>query len=144
MKTTGRVVALVTICAASIAFAKDGVTNEAVIARTDAMQLIRQSTKTLGSMVQGKRAFDSVQATQAATLMAVTAADIPALFEAQETDPKSEAKPEIWSNWDDFVDKATALKTGAEALDSSSLATLKASFGGAAKTCRACHSKYTH
>lgn len=39
------------------------------------------------------------------------AAGTPGLFEANETDPKSEALPEIWTNFDDFVAKAAELET---------------------------------
>lgn len=130
------------ICLASVAAAKDGVSNDAVKARMATMDTIRTSTRTLGSMVQGKAAFDAGKAEAAATAMAAAAATIAPLFEEHATDPKSEAKPEIWSNWADFTSKANALQTGAENLDASSLETLQAGFGGAAGTCRACHSKY--
>ncbi|MEP3298952.1 MAG: cytochrome c [Pseudoruegeria sp.] len=130
------------ICAASMAIAHDGVANEAVKARMDVMKTIGASTGTMGKMLQGKAEFDADAAAAAATAMANAAAQIPTVFEANETDPESEASPEIWTNWDDFVAKGAALEMGAKALDTSSLDALKASFGGAAGTCKACHSKY--
>lgn len=142
MKKILQITTVSLICLASVAGAKDGVTNEAVKARMAAMDTIRNSTRILGSMVQGKAAFDGAKAEAAATAMAGAAANIPVLFEDQATDPKSEAKPEIWSNWDDFTAKANALQKGAQNLDASSLEALQAGFGGAAGTCRACHTKY--
>ena len=48
---------------------------------------------------------------------------------------KTAAKPEIWTNWDDFLKHANALKAGAEAMDVSSAETIGAGMG--AFTCAA-------
>lgn len=131
-----------TVFVASMAMAHDGVANEAVKARMEVMKTIGGSTGILGKMVQGKTEFDADAAAAAATAMAEAAGNIPAVFEADTMDPESEAAPAIWTNWDDFVAKGAALEKGAMALDTSSLEALKASFGGAAGTCKACHSTY--
>ena len=82
----------------------------------------------------------AMQAAKAA--LAAAAADIAAKFEPQATDPATEAKPEIWTNWDDFVAKADALKVAAEAMDASSLDSVKAGMGAIGGSCKACHSVY--
>ncbi len=131
-----------TVFVTSMAMAHDGVANEAVKARMEVMKSIGGATGTLGKMVQGKTDFDADAAAAAATAMAEAAAKIPMVFEANEMDPESEAAPAIWTNWDDFVAKGMALEKGAMALDTGSLEALQASFGGAAGTCKACHSDY--
>lgn len=131
-----------TVFAASLAFAHSGVANEAVKARMEAMKAIGGATGTIGKMVQGKADFDAAAAQAAAATMAEKAAMIPALFEAEETDPESEAKPEIWTNWDDFVAKGSALEMAAKGLDTSSLDAMKAGFGPIGAACADCHKAY--
>ena len=69
-------------------------------------------------------------------------ADIGAKFEPQATDPVAEAKPEVWTNWEDFLAKAGALNAAASALDAASLDTVKAGMGAIGGSCRDCHSTY--
>jgi cytochrome c556 len=73
---------------------------------------------------------------------AAVAAQIPAKFEPQTTDPVSVAKADIWTNWRDFVAKSEALLAGAEALDTSSLESIQAGMGVIGGACKACHSAY--
>ena len=70
---------------------------------------------------------------------------IPEVFENEITAGATDAKPEIWQNWDDFVAKAKALETAAGKLSASAgggpsaiMPELKAT-GGA---CRNCHDNY--
>ena len=69
---------------------------------------------------------------------------VPALFETtSNTDPEAEAKDAIWENWDDFVAKAGALQTAAEAgMGVDSPEALAAAMGPLSETCKACHSAY--
>lgn len=59
---------------------------------------------------KGAIAFDPVVARAAAEEIATHAARIPALFETPATDPKSEAHPAIWQDFDDFAAKARDLE----------------------------------
>ncbi len=118
------------------------VQNEAVKARMMAMSTIGKNVKTLGMMAKGGAPFDSAKAAAAAAAIAGQAHDVPSLFEAEETDPESEAKPEIWTNYADFTTKAEAMLAAAESFDSSSLDTLKASLGKLGGTCNDCHKEY--
>ncbi len=93
-------------------------------------------------MAGDKAAFDAAAAEAAKAEHVAVSAEIAAKFEAQATDPESEAKPEIWTNWDDFVAKANDLNTAAAALDASSLDGVKAGMGAIGGACGACHKAY--
>jgi cytochrome c556 len=64
------------------------------------------------------------------------------LFEANETDPMSDSKAEIWTNWDDFVAKANVLQVAAEGAVITDQASIGAALGAMGKTCGACHKVY--
>lgn len=124
------------------AIAHADVENEAVAARMDAMKAISGSMKTLGTMAKGAVEFDAAVAQAAVDTIEAQAAAVPVLFEAQETDPMSEAKPEIWSNWDDFVSKANGLNAAAAAITIIDAASVGAALGAVGGTCKGCHSEY--
>lgn len=125
------------------ALAHDDVKNPAVKARMMAMEAIGGGMKTLAGMAKGEMAFDSAKAEAAMATIAAEGMKVPALFEANETDPKSEALPPIWENWDDFVKKSEdmvmAAKGNADLPDQASLGAALGKVGG---TCKACHSDY--
>jgi cytochrome c556 len=134
--------ALTLALAASAALAHEGVQNPAVMERMELMKAVGEQTKALGDMVQGKVAFDETRAETAQAALAEAAARIPALFEARETDPKSEALPVIWDEWSDFVAKAEGMETAARDLRTGSAQTLRESFADLGQSCRACHEDY--
>lgn len=137
------------ICAAALAFtvtpalAHDDVKNPAVKARMMAMEAIGGSMKTLAGMAKGEMEFDTAKAEAAMATIASEGMKVPALFEANETDPKSESLPQIWENWDDFVKKSDdmvmAAKGNATLPDRAALGAALGKVGG---TCKACHSDY--
>ena len=130
-----------TLCA-SVTLAHSAVQNEAVKARMAVMEDTKNAMGVIGGMAKGAIAFDAAKAEEAKAALIAAAADVPAKFEAQETDPESEALPAIWENWDDFVAKADAMKAAAEAMDTASLDGLRAGIGGIGQTCGACHKSY--
>lgn len=143
MKTKTILPVLLTL-AASAALAHGGVQNPAVLARMEAMTAIGDATKTLGEMAKGATAFDADIARAAARTIATHAAETPALFEAREEDPKSEALPAIWETFEDFTAKSRALETLAGNL-ASGLDTpdeLRQGLGQLGGACKACHSEY--
>lgn len=127
---------------AGVAVAKEGVQDPTVKARMDLMGTIGMNVKVLGDMATDKVAFDAAAALAAQEALVAASAEIPAKFEPQATDPVSEAKPEIWTNWDDFVAKAGALNAAATALDPASLDGVKAGMGAVGGACRDCHTTY--
>lgn len=140
----GVVTLTLAVALAGAALAHTGVQNAAVLARMDAMKGIGEATKVLGQMAKGGVPFDADAARAAAARIAVHAAETPALFEARETDPKSEALPAIWDSFDDFTAKSIALETLAAGL-ATSIATpqdLTAGMAALGASCKACHSEY--
>ena len=108
------------------------------------MSDISDNMRVLGLMLKGKVDFNLVSAQSAIQNIEDLAAKTPALFEVEAVDPHAEAKPEIWSNYDDFVNKALNLKTaaivaGGLLVDKDSLKDVIMSIG---KTCKSCHSVY--
>ncbi len=135
---------IVLTLAASAALAHGGVQNAAVLARMDAMKAIGDATKVLGEMAKGTTAFDVEAARAAAETIASHAAETPVLFEAREDDPKSEALPGIWENFEDFTAKAADLQAlaGDLAMGLDTPDALRAGLGDLGATCKACHTEY--
>ena len=109
------------------------------------MQLMKTMAGNFGKiaqMVQGKTDFDAQVAADAKVAADEQASNIVVVFQPEATDPASEAKPEIWTNWDDFVVKANALEAALDGLDTSSLEAMKPGFGQVAKSCGGCHEVY--
>lgn len=142
MKMLSRTLALGLIVAGGMAFAEGEASDPTVKARQEIMKTIGMNTKVLGDMAGGKADFDAAAAEAAKAAMIAAAAEVAVKFEMQADDPASEAKAEIWSNWDDFVTKADALGAAAEALDPSSLEGVRAGMGGIGGSCKGCHSLY--
>ena len=120
------------------------VESEAVAARTKAMSEISDNMRVLGLMLKGQVNFDLVSAKSAIQNIQKLADQTPTLFEIEAVDPHAEAKPEIWSNYEDFVNKALNLKTaaidaGGSLVDEDGLRDVVLSLG---KTCKSCHSVY--
>ena len=137
-------VAAIALVLAGAAFAHTGVKNAAVKARMDSMSAIAAEMKTLGQMAKGAIAFDPEAAKAAAVTISEHAAEIPILFEAEENDPKSEAKAEIWDSFADFTAKSDSLEVLALEL-SDSIATesdLASAMKSLGATCQACHKDY--
>ncbi len=130
------------ILASTAAVAHSDATNPAVIARMDAMKAIGGAMKTLSTMAKGEMEFDATAGNGALETMAMKAAEIPALFEAQESDPESEASDAIWTNWDDFVAKAGALEAGAKSVTITSADDIGAAMGAVGGSCKSCHTAY--
>lgn len=141
-KSIWTISATLAIALSTSATARDGVANGAVGARMDAMEIIAQNLKTVGGMAQGQVTFDADKAQVAIDAIAKQAANVPALFKAEEKDPKSKASDAIWTSWDDFAAKAGTLQTAAEGADASSVAGLGQALGGIGGSCRSCHMSY--
>ncbi len=140
------VTAVMLVAIGTAALAHSGVKDKNVKARMDVMKAIGAQTKVLGSMAKGKTAFDAAAANAAVDQIAKHSAQVPALFETQASDPKSEASPAIWGDWSDFT--ALANNSTNTAMGLAGTISTKADLGPALKklgaTCKACHSKYRH
>jgi cytochrome c556 len=141
MRILTKSVLALSLFAASVVIAAEA-TEPTVKARQELMDVIGGATKTLGDMAKGDVAFDAAAAEAAKAAMVAASGEIAAKFEPQASDPKSTAKAEIWTNWDDFVAKGNALKAAAEALDATTLEGVQAGMGGVGGACGACHKAY--
>ncbi|PRY90311.1 c-type cytochrome [Donghicola tyrosinivorans] len=137
-------IAVTLIALGTAALAHGGVKNKDVMARMEVMKTIGDQMKIVGSMAKGQTAFDAAAANAALTEVAAQAAQIAPMFETQAEDPKSEALPIIWQQWDDFAKLASDTEIATEALIGSitTEADLAPALGKIGGTCKACHSKY--
>lgn len=129
---------------ATIALAHQGVQNEAVKARMHSMMMLDKDLKMLISMAKGESAMDAPAAQQAVARIHSRTPEITGLFQAPETDPKSEALPILWDEFDQFTAltrdlEQAAAKAAPTIQDRPTLAQAITNIGGA---CRACHKQY--
>ncbi|MDU8910762.1 cytochrome c [Aestuariicoccus sp. MJ-SS9] len=127
---------------ATAAFAHSGVKDPDVKARMALMTEVKEATGVLGDMARGKMAFDAAQAEVARAALEAHATRIPTAFETQAQDPKSEALPVIWSDWQGFVAAAEQMETAASGMKVASLDDLRGGMGALGKSCASCHETY--
>jgi cytochrome c556 len=130
------------VLAAGAAYAQDP-TDPNAIARSELMKMVGMNTGVLGKMAGGETPYDAAAAEAAKAALVEAAAKIETAFAEQgAADPVSEAKPEIWTNWDDFLMKAKAMGDAAGAVDVSSAETIGAGMGAIGGTCKDCHTSF--
>lgn len=132
------------VLAAGAAFAQDAEpTDPNAIARSELMKMVGMNTGILGNMASGKEPYDAAKAEGAKAALIEAAGKIEATFMEQgAADAASEAKPEIWANWDDYLVKAKALGDAAGAVDVASAETIGAGMGAIGGACKDCHTTY--
>ncbi|WP_421880422.1 c-type cytochrome [Pacificispira sp.] len=102
--------------AGGTAFAHSGATG-VVKERMDAMMSMGKSMKAVAAMMRGEVAYDADAVREAAALIKQHSGDaMTELFPEGSTGHPSEAKPEIWSKWDEFSDLAGRLAVYADGL----------------------------
>lgn len=128
---------------AGAAFAEGDRTDPNAIARSDLMKTIGKNTGILGDMAGGKASHDAAAAEGAKAAIIEAAAKIEETFKEQgAADPASEAKPEIWANWDEFLADAKALGDAAGAMDVASAETIGAGMAALGGACKDCHTDF--
>jgi len=128
---------------AGAAYAKGERTDPNAKARSDLMRDIGKNIGVLGDMAGGKAAYDAAAAEAAKAALIADAAAIEVAFKDQGgADPASEAKAEIWTNWDEFLADAKALGDAAGAMDVASVETIGAGMGALGGTCKDCHTEF--
>lgn len=125
------------------AYAKGDRTDPNAKARSDLMRVVGKNTGILGDMAGGKAAYDAAAAEAAKAALIEAAGQVETAFKDQGgADPASEAKPEIWANWDEFLADAKALGDAAGAMDVSSAETIGAGMGALGGACKDCHTDF--
>ncbi len=138
------IVALVSVCGLTLvvaAGASEHLPAGPIHDRHELMEGIGADAKAIGGAA---KIGDKAAAVAAATRMQSAAKKIPALFPKGSLHENSRAKPEIWENWDRFVELAKDLENAAGgvlkvAAEGGELgATLRPVFA----TCKGCHEAF--
>ncbi|WP_343793856.1 cytochrome c [Dokdonella soli] len=133
---------------ASAAVATAAVKPETAIRyRQSAYTMIGWNFGPLAQMVKGKAPWDAAEfARHADRIASLTPQLLEGFPEGSATGAKTEAKPDIWKNMDDFKSKMDDLVTQSKALadvaKSGDEAKMKDQFKKTAGACKACHDKY--
>ena len=131
------------ILIAGAAFAEGDRTDPNAIARSDLMKMQGMNIGILDKMAKGEEPYDLAKAEAAKAVLIDTSSKIETVFaEPGGADPASEAKPEIWTNWEDFLAKAKGLNDAATALDVASAESIGAGLGAVGGACVECHKVY--
>ncbi len=125
-------------------FAHSGVKDKNVKERMMVMKEMASNTKFVGQMLKGKTSFDANEAKLALERLSSLSLETPKVFKINATDPKSEAKPVIWDEFDEFTrlskdlaETSTDLASSLKTIDDLRPALKRVSSG-----CKACHSRY--
>lgn len=139
-----KILAIGLCLAAGITWAHGGVQNPKVMDRMNNMTDIADEVKTLAKMSKGAIPFDAEAARGSANKIAAHAEETITLFTNPESDPKSEAKPNIWTEFEDFTAKSNELRDLALRLSSSisEVSDLELAVSELGKNCKSCHSVY--
>ena len=112
--------------------------------RHELMEKIGKNAKIIGDALKAGKMGPESGVGPAAMEISTSAAKIPGLFPQGSTDPKSRAKPEIWTDWKKFEETAKLLEERAAVVAN------EAAAGGniAAKSqemftaCKSCHDEF--
>ena len=110
--------------------------------RMESMKSIGAQMKKLGAIAKDPKLFDASQVQNSAEILQDHAAKIPTLFPEGSNEKPSEARVEIWSDWEKFISIANDLVKSAVELQSVSADNFKPVFLKAAQTCKGCHQEY--
>ncbi len=139
------IIALALLAFVPLALAHEGAT-DVVKERMDLMDTQKEAMKVIGQMAKGKVPFDAAKAAEAAGEIERTSKQIPDLFPEGTGGHPSEAKPEVWTKWDEFTGDAEGLDTAARdlilALEAPGAPNWKVQFKGVIDACKTCHKTF--
>ncbi len=120
---------------------------DAVKYRKSAFTVMGTHFGRIGAMVNGKAPFDAKAAAANADIVAtMSKLPFPAFVEGSDKVGDTHAKPEVWTEADKFRAGATKMQEEVAKLQTAAkggnLDEIKAAFGNAAKSCKACHDNY--
>ncbi len=135
-------IGLVTAAFNATAVAHNGATG-IVKKRMNAMSAIGKAVKSIATMVKGDTGYDRAALKAAAsTIRGHSGDNLTRLFPAGSGGGKSEARPDIWQNWEQFEMLADELNRQAVHLASLEARPSPMEFGKLAATCKGCHEKF--
>ena len=139
-----KLIILISLTISSVAFAHSGVKDKNVKERMMVMKEMAGNTKIIGQMLKGKTSFDANQVKLALERLSALSLETPKVFTINATDPKSEAMPNIWDEFDEFTKLSKDLAETSIVL-ANSIATiedLRPALKKVSSGCKACHSRY--
>ena len=130
--------------ASSIAFAHSGVKDQNVKERMLLMKAMAENTKLIGQMLKKQTPFELNEVKLALEQLSSLSLQTPTIFEINATDPKSEAKQNIWDEFDEFTKLSDDLakSTSELAMLVEDIDDLRPTLMKVSEGCKACHSKY--
>ena len=135
---------LIFLVISSVAFAHSGVKDQNVKERMMVMKAMADNTKVIGQMLKRKTQFDANEAKSALERLSSLSLKTPKVFTVNATDPKSEAKPAIWDEFDEFTKLSLELAETSIVLANSIeiIEDLRPALKRVSSGCKSCHSKY--
>jgi cytochrome c556 len=127
----------------STAFAHDGATG-VIAERMDAMSAIGDANKSLSGISRGRTEFSMDLVKESALAISQHSGQgFVDLFPEGSTDDISDAKVEIWQNWDDFTELSLSLESAAISLSNiGSEEEFSTAYKAVSETCSSCHRNY--
>jgi cytochrome c556 len=115
--------------------------------RQGVMNVLSWNMKAMGAMMKGKKPYDAAAfARHADDLSKAASLDVIAGFPADSDQGETDARPDIWLDFEDFTQKMEDLRSASQALSKVAAGGDKAAMGEAlsktGKTCKACHDSY--
>ena len=139
-----KLIILISLTISSVAFAHSGVKDKNVKERMMVMKEMAGNTKIIGQMLKGKTSFDSNQVKLALERLSALSFETPKVFTINATDPKSEAMPNIWDEFDEFTKLSKDLAETSIVLANSveNPEDLRPALKRISSGCKACHRRY--
>lgn len=132
--------AVIALCASTLTIAHEGATG-VVEHRMDAMSAIGDNNRTLSNISRGRADFDLTAVVEAANAIAENSGQgFSDLFPEGSLDASSDAKAEIWQDWEKFSELSLSLESAAKNLAGiSSEDEFAAAYKQVSQTCGSCH-----
>lgn len=133
---------LVVLALGTATLAHEDVENRIVLKRMHLMADTKAAIDVLDAMMGGRVRFDSKSARQARKVLIRNTGAISARFRRQQTDPRSHARPDIWTDWPAFKARARTANNAAIRLNARSLEKLRMTLPKLVLACINCHNVY--
>lgn len=150
MKNTVSLLAGISLLISTAAVAQengDGTIERAVEYRQSLMTVLGWNMKSMGAMLKGKQPYEPALFTRRARdLNAAAHLDLSAGFPEDSVNDESDAKDEIWLDWEKFLSKLDAMREKSDALariaDSNDMNAVRKAYSELGKSCKSCHKAF--
>ena len=133
---------LLSLLIGSVLFAHSGVKDINVLNRMKLMSSMAEHVKVLSQMMTKKISFNAEKASETLNKIFRLSENTRSVFMVNAIDPKSEAKPIIWKEFDNFIKLSNKLSDSTKSLSISTYEDLRPAIIKIGADCKACHKKY--